>query len=142
MSEAIITHPVTLNHSTDDGTTFEELVEVKNYPNLSTPAEGLDKTTLKDLQVTLKKGIKGQEPMEFTCNFNQSDYDALVALEGEEGIYQLDFGTDGEDGSFSWTGEHEVTLPSGDNNSVVDMTLTIYPSSEVKPTDDWEFPLE
>lgn len=133
MSNAILTHPVRLYYSSDSGVTFTELVEVKNYPNLFTPAEGVDKTTLAQLQETMIKGIKGAEAMEFECNYNKEDFNTVYELEDDALVYKLSFGENDVNGAFVWSGEHAVTMPSGDVNSIVNMLVTVYPSSEVLP---------
>ena len=71
--------------------------------------------------------------MEFTANYNPTDYSAVVsaiATSGEN-AYQLEFGSNGVQGKFQWTGNHSVRVSGADVNGVREMVITIIPSSEI-----------
>ena len=71
--------------------------------------------------------------MEFTANYNPTDYAAVLAAVASTGenSYQLMFGDAGADGIFQWTGNHSVRISGGDVNSVREMVITVVPSSEI-----------
>ena len=74
------------------------------------------------------------DQMEFTANYNPTDYAAVVAAipsEGSELYYELDFGTDGAQGKFQWSGTHSVRVSGGDVNAVREMVITVIPSSAI-----------
>ena len=59
-------------------------------------------------------------------------YDAVVAVCGKQQIFELDFGADGADGQFSWSGVMSVKVNGGEVNGAREMTLTIVRDSAVK----------
>lgn len=72
--------------------------------------------------------------MEFECNYNKEDFNTVYELEDDALVYKLSFGENDVNGAFVWSGEHAVTMPNGDVNSIVNMLVTVYPSSEVLPS--------
>lgn len=71
--------------------------------------------------------------MEFTANYNPTDYAAVVAAIPSSGslYYKLEFGTSGTDGSFSWSGTHSVRVSGGEVNGVREMVITCTPDSAI-----------
>ena len=71
--------------------------------------------------------------MEFTANYNPTDYDAVVnaiASTGEN-AYQLEFGSNGAQGKFQWNGNHSVRVSGADVNGVREMVITVIPSTAI-----------
>ena len=56
-----------LMHSTD-GSSYEKLVDIKDYPDLGGEPEMLQTTTLSDKMHTYTPGIQSLEGMTFTAN--------------------------------------------------------------------------
>jgi hypothetical protein len=111
--------------------TLEQLVCIKDFPDLGGAPEQIETTTLCDSQQTFINGIKSMGVMEFTANYDSEDYDAIEALSGQELFYELEFGESGADGVFKWKGEHTVRVTGGGVNSVVEMVISVAPSTEI-----------
>jgi len=122
------------------GSSYEKLVDIKDYPDLGGEPEMLDTTTLSDGARTYIPGIQSQEALTFTANYTKSDYTALKALEGTEYDFAVWFGAsvsgntvtpDGSEGKFEFKGKLVVFVTGGGVNEVVDMTISIAPSTEI-----------
>lgn len=122
-------------------TTYTKLVDIKDFPDLGGAPELLDTTTLSDKMRTYIPGIQDTEGLEFTCNYTATDFATLEALKDQEldlavwlgGEEQSD-GTvtpTGSDGKFSFKGKLSVFVAGGGVNEVVNMTLTIAPSTVI-----------
>lgn len=139
--KAILTHPITLHTSDDAGATWDELVEIKEYPDLTSAPDAIDVTTLKDMQTMNIPGIRNNGEMTFLSNYTLTSYTAVKANSRTDLWYKIEFGTAGVDGAYAWHGQHEVTILGAGTNSPVNMQLTIYADKEIKPVADWSFPI-
>lgn len=119
---------------------YSKLVDIKSFPDLGGSPENLETTTLTDGSRTYIPGIQEQESMEFTTNYNLVDYTALKALEGTEHDLAVWFGADGSgsdvtptgaDGRFEFKGRVTISVSGGGVNEVVDMTITVTPSTPI-----------
>lgn len=122
--------------STASGT-FTQLCKIKSYPDLGGAPETIETTDLEDTFQTFVKGVQSLEAMEFTCNYNPTDYAAVVAAiptEGANLYYKLAFGTSGAAGSFTWSGTHSVRVTGGEVNGVREMVISIIPDSQITYT--------
>lgn len=108
-----------------------QLCKIKSYPDLGGAPEQLESTDLEDKAQTYVAGIQTLEAMEFTANYTKEAYDSVAATVGTEQKYQLEFGENGEDGIFSWTGTHSVRVTAGEVNAVREMVITCTPSSKI-----------
>lgn len=120
------------------GETYAKLVDIKDYPDLGGSPEMLETTTLSDKMQTFIEGIQQLDALEFTANYTKSDYETLKALEGTQTNFAVWFGAtesqgvltpSGSDGKFSFMGTLSVFVNGGGVNEVVDMTITIAPST-------------
>lgn len=114
--------------------TYAQLCKIKSYPDLGGAPENIETTDLEDTFQTFVPGVQSMDAMEFTANYNPTDYAAVVAAipaEGSELYYQLEFGTAGAQGIFQWSGTHSVRLSGGDVNAVREMIITVTPSSGI-----------
>ena len=100
----------------------------------------LETTTLSDKMQTYIPGIQSLDALEFTANYTKADFTRLKALEGKEESYAVWFGgeeTDGtltpngSDGKFEFKGQLSAFPVGGGVNEVVDMTVTIAPSTPI-----------
>lgn len=123
-----------------NGNAYSKLVDIKEFPDLGGAPEALDTTTLSDGARTYIPGIQEQESLTFTCNYVSADFDTLAALRGQETDFAVWFGATvaagvatptGSEGKFEFKGYLEVYVNGGGVNEVVDMTITIMPSSVV-----------
>ena len=135
---AISTYKVFLMKKTGDA--YEKLVDIKEFPDLGGSPEMLETTTLSDNMQTYIPGIQSLDALEFTANYTLTDFKALKALDGVENDYAVWFGGTGEgdsltptgsDGKFNFTGQLSVFPVGGGVNEVVDMTITIAPSTPI-----------
>lgn len=122
-----------LKYATTSSGSFTQLCKIKSYPDLGGAPENLETTDLEDTMQTFVPGVQSLDQMEFTCNYNPTDYAAVVNAIPSSGeiFYQLEFGTSGTDGKFQWSGTHSVRVTGGDVNSVREMVITITPSSGI-----------
>lgn len=127
---AISSYGIQLMKSTN-GSSYTKLVDVKEVPDLQSAPDALETTTTSDAAQTYIMGIKNSDSMEFTCNYDQSDYQTIFALEGTEQYLAIYFGNDlaGGDGKFTFKGYVAVTVSGAGVNEVVEMTVTVVPST-------------
>lgn len=125
--------------------TYEKLIDIKEFPDLGGAPEMLETTTLSDNMQTYIPGVQSLDALEFTANYTKEDFTKLKALEGQEGDYAVWFGGTGEgntliptgsDGKFGFKGQLSVFPVGGGVNEVVDMTITIAPSTPITAAED------
>ena len=137
---AISTYKVFLMMKSGTGSSYEKLVDIKDFPDLGGAPEMLETTTLSDKMQTYIPGVQSLDALEFTANYTKADFAKLKALEGEEHDFAVWFGgtgsgasvtPTGEDGKFSFRGQLSAFPVGGGVNEVVDMTITIAPSTVI-----------
>ena len=121
---------------------YTKLVDIKDFPDLGGEPELLETTTLSNKAQTYINGIQSMDALTFTYNYDKQTYSTIKELEGEQLDFQLCFGStsvdnaedlgDGEDGIFEWSGDLVTWVTGGGVNEVVEATLSIAPSTEVK----------
>ena len=136
---AISTYKIFLMIKNED--TYEKLVDIKDFPDLGGSPEMLETTTLSDKMQTYIPGIQSIDALEFTANYTKADFTKLKALEGQEKEFAVWFGGDeaggtltptGADGKFTFSGQLSAFPVGGGVNEVVDMTVTIAPSTPIE----------
>lgn len=139
---AISTYKVFLMKGTGSGTlTWSKLIDIKDFPDLGGAPELLETTTLSDGMQTYIPGIQSLDALEFTANYDVDDFDDLRLLAGQDNNYAVWFGTnssgepDGHNGKFSFKGDLSVFPVGGGVNEVVNMTITIAPSTVITFSD-------
>lgn len=108
-----------------------QLCKIKSYPDLGGAPDNLETTDLEDIMQTFVPGVQSLDQMEFTANYTPEGYAAVKATANTEQYYELDMGTNGAQGIFTWTGQHDVFVNGGDVNSVREMTIVVTPSSKI-----------
>ena len=135
---AISTYKIFLMKKSDSA--WEKLVDIKEFPDLGGSPEMLETTTLSDRMQTYIPGIQSLDALEFNANYTLADYTKLKALEGVENEYAVWFGgteagdtvtPTGSDGKFKFKGQLSAFPVGGGVNEVVDMTITIAPSTAI-----------
>lgn len=125
------------------GSTYSKLVDIKDFPDLGGAPEMLETTTLSDGMQTYIPGIQSLEALEFTANYDKTDYQTLAALKDTESEFAVWFGgtesagvvtPTGSEGKFTFSGKLSVFVVGGGVNEVVDMTITIAPSTPITVT--------
>ena len=136
---AISTYKVFLMKSTD-GTQYEKLIDIKDFPDMGGAPELLETTTLSDNMQTFIPGIQSLDALEFNANYTKEDFDKLKALEGQELYYAVWFGgtvsgktvtPTGDEGKFEFKGQLSAFPTGGGVNEVVGLTITIAPSTPI-----------
>ena len=123
-----------------NSSTYEKLIDIKDFPDLGGSPEMLETTTLSDKMQTYIPGIQSLDALEFTANYTKEDFTKLKALEGQEKEFAVWFGgteeanvltPTGTDGKFEFKGQLSAFPVGGGVNEVVDMTVTIAPSTPI-----------
>ena len=136
---AISTYKIFLMES-EDGKAFKKLVDIKDFPDLGGTPELLETTTLSDNMQTYIPGIQSLDAIEFTANYTKEDYTTLKAKEGKSTHDAVWFGATGEpgnltpsgsEGKFKFQGQLSVFPVGGGVNAVVDMKISIAPSTPI-----------
>ena len=122
----------TVLKSGETSSALTKLCRIKSYPQLGGEPEQIETTDLEDTTQTFVPGVQAVEAMAFTANYTKEDYDNIKKEVGKEQIYELNFGTEGADGAFSWKGQHNVFVNEGEVNGLREMTISITPSTEIK----------
>lgn len=137
---AISTYKIFLMQSADGKSTWEKLIDIKDFPDLGGTPEMLETTTLSDGMQTYIPGIQSLDALEFTANYNLEDYKKLKGMKGTEKHLAVWFGgtesgdtvtPTGADGKFKFKGQLSVYPVGGGVNEVVDMKITIAPSTPI-----------
>lgn len=120
---AISTYGVTLKYGSTTPTTD---VKIKDFPQVLGSRSALETTTLSDDAQTFIPGIRQQsETLDFTANFDASVMSAINALT-EKQKCELAF----SDGSkYTWEGWVSAAINEGSVDAVVEMTVSITPTS-------------
>ena len=135
---AISTYKIFLMQKKENA--WEKLIDIKEFPALGGTPEMLETTTLTDRMQTYIPGIQSLDALEFTSNYTLDEYKKLKALDGIENDYAVWFGgtesgdtvtPTGVDGKFKFKGQLSVFPVGGGVNEVVDMTITIAPSTPI-----------
>lgn len=135
---AISTYKVFLMMKNDS--TYEKLIDIKDFPDLGGAPEMLETTTLSDRMQTYIPGIQSLDALAFTANYTKEDFIKLKDLEGVEHEYAVWFGgteaagvvtPTGSDGKFNFKGQLSAYPVGGGVNEVVDMNVTIAPSTPI-----------
>ena len=139
---AISTYKVFLMKGTTSGssTTYEKLVDIKDFPDLGGAPEMLETTTLSDKMQTYIPGIQSLDALEFNANYTKEEFTKLKGFEGQELELAVWFGGNesnstltptGDDGKFNFKGYVSVFVVGGGTNEVVGMTVTVAPSTPI-----------
>ena len=139
---AISTYKVFLMKGTNSGssTTYEKLVDIKDFPDLGGAPEMLETTTLSDKMQTYIPGIQSLDALEFNVNYTKEEFTKLKALEGQELELAVWFGGNesngtltptGDDGKFNFKGYVSVFVVGGGTNEVSGMTVSVAPSTPI-----------
>lgn len=140
---AISTYKVFLMHKVSSS--YEKLLDIKEFPDLGGEPEMLETTTLSDRMQTYISGIQSLDAPSFTANYTLEEYKKLKEMEGKSEEYAVWFGgteagdtvtPTGTDGKFKFTGQLSVYANGGGVNEVVGMTTSIAPSTPIVLEDE------
>lgn len=139
---AISTYKVYLMYKASASADYTKLVDIKSFPDLGGAPKMLETTTLSDPMQTFIAGIQTMDTsgFQFTANYTKTDYTTLKALEGAEHDFAIWFGATtasnvdtptGSDGKFQFGGMLTAWPNGGGVNEVVNMTISIAPSTKI-----------
>lgn len=139
---AISTYKVYLMYKASASADYTKLVDIKSFPDLGGAPEMLETTTLSDPMQTFIAGIQTLDTsgFQFTANYTKTDYTTLKALEGSDHDFAIWFGATtssnvdtptGSDGKFEFKGMLTAWPNGGGVNEVVNMTISIAPSTKI-----------
>lgn len=125
--------------TSDDGSTYTKLLDIKTFPDLMQGPNNLETTSLSDAMKTYIPGLKDPgDALEFTANYSAADFAAVTALEDTEKYYAVWIGAsgtplapDGSKGKFSFKGYAYATKNGAGTDEVQDMTVGIIPSTPI-----------
>lgn len=136
---AISTYGIFLMHK-GSGSSYEKLIDIKDFPDLGGSPEMLETTTLSDNMQTYIPGIQSLDALEFTANYDKAEFTKLKKMENTEKDFAVWFGgtesggaitPTGGQGKFEFKGKLSVFPVGAGSNEVVDMTITIAPSTPI-----------
>lgn len=125
---------------TSSSSTWEKLIDIKEYPDLGQAPDTLDATTLSDPQKMYENDILDTGSLEFTANYSLEDYNTLKALEGTETEFSVWLGADttggvrtpsGEWGKFTFKGKLTVWKKGAAVSAIQEMGFAIAPTTEI-----------
>ena len=109
---------------------LSELCKIKTFPQLNGEREQIESTDLTDSAQTFVPGVQSVENMQFTANFTTTAYTSLKTNALTDGFFELDFG--GNAGAkATWEGQYDVYVNEGEVNGLIEMTISVYPSTIV-----------
>lgn len=120
--------------------TFTKLIDIRDFPDLFAAPEMLEKTTLSDGGKRYEPGIKENEALTFTANYDFTKFKELKAKEDTVLHLSVWFGgteskgvvtPTGSDGKFDFDGKIAVTISGGGVNEIVEMVITIALDSDI-----------
>lgn len=139
-SSASSTMHTYLGVATGTGSTYNKLIDIKDFPAMGGAPEQIETTTLSQEVATFVNGVQSMSALEFLANYTKDDYDRVKAFQdGKVRKYCLVFGktgtsttaTYGDLGSFTWEGSLSAWLEGGSVNGVREMRISISATTEV-----------
>ena len=120
--------------------TYEKLVDIKDFPDLGGAPEMLETTTLSDSMQTYVEGIQSIDALEFTINYNLDTYTTLSEMKGVETEFAVWFGgtetggvvtPTGSEGKFEFKGTLSIRVVGKGVNEVKEAIISIAPSTPI-----------
>lgn len=139
------TYKTFLMHKASASADWTKLIDIKEFPDLGGDPEQIETTTLSDFQQTYIPGIQSLDGLSFTSNYTLDEFKKLKALEEKDLDLAIWFGGTGEgttlvptgsDGKFKFTGRLVVYVNGGGVNEVVNMTISVSPSTPIELDED------
>jgi hypothetical protein len=106
-------------------TSFALACDITDYPDLDSPAERIETTTLSDKGRTYTKGLKDTAELTFTANFDKAKYTALEEIADTVRYWAVLF--EESKSLFYFKGKASVAVLGAGVGDVRTMSVTIYP---------------
>lgn len=145
MSQPTSSYKSFLMYKPKSATSYEKLVDIKEFPDLGSAPNTIDVTTLSDKQKMYVNDIFDPGNLEFNANYDPDDFAKLKAIEGQRLDYAVWFGgtetggvltPTGDIGKFEFEGELAVWVKGAGVSASRDMGISIAPATEIKKTTD------
>jgi hypothetical protein len=125
-----------------DGTSYSDLVPIKDYPDFLNEVNTIDVTNLQNSMHTYIAGLLDTGgTMDFTANYSAADYQTVKALDdGSEKHLAIWFGgtesggtvtPTGTDGKWSFDGYVKVGIVGKGADEAREMTIHVVPSTDM-----------
>lgn len=119
----------TILEVSEDGSTWDKMCPVKKFPALGGAPEQIETTDLEDEVQTFVPGVQSMDAMEFTANYTYESFSAVKAKANTPLHYRLKLAKNA--GVATWQGQHSVFVNEGEVNGIVEMTITVSPSTKI-----------
>lgn len=125
--------------------TYEKLIDIKDFPDLGGAPEMLETTTLSDPMQTYIEGIMSQDALEFTVNYDLETYKKIADMKGTETDFAVWFGgtesggvvtPTGSEGKFAFKGYISIRVSGKGTNEVKEAIISIAPSTPISLASD------
>lgn len=128
---AINTTSTILKHSSEQDGPFEKLVDIISYPDMGSEPNKLDTTDLTQTHFTTEiLGLQDAPDLTFEANYDLEAFKTIQAMDGTH-WFNLEFGLDGVDGIFEWSGDIQVYATGAGVNEVRRMTIVLSASTPI-----------
>lgn len=122
------------------GSSYEKLVDIKDYPDFLAAPEMLESTTLSDIAKTYEPGLidTPSDGFPFTAPYSSTDYDTVKALENQDLDLAIWFGgtvsgetvtPTGSDGKFQFKGQVSVAIIGKGTSELREMNVIVSPKT-------------
>lgn len=121
-------------------TTYSKLIDIIDFPDIGGSAEQIDVTTLSDKMRHYVNGVQQNESMNFTANYDKTDYTTLNTHVGQKKKYSVWFGgtesngvvtPTGDLGKFDFEAEMSVFVNGAGVNQARTVTMTMALQSDI-----------
>lgn len=109
-------------------TSFEKVCDIIDYPDLTSPAERIEVTTLSDKTRRYIKGIADQAEQTYTANYDKTQYKTIKDFGDEENWWCILFSESGS--VFYFKGQSHISAAGGGVGDVRKMNITLYSNTE------------
>lgn len=119
-------------------TAFLLACDITDYPDLDSPAERIETTTLSDKGRTYTKGLKDTAELTFTANFDRDKYSTLEGLADKVRYWAVLF--EESKSLFYFKGKASVAILGAGVGDVRTMSVTVYPEQAPNlSTDNYKY---
>lgn len=119
----------TMLEVSEDGSEWKKMCKVKSFPALGGAPEQIETTDLEDEVQTFVPGVQSMDAMEFTANYTYESFNAVKAKSNMPLYYRLKLAKNA--GVATWQGQHSVFVNEGEVNGLIEMTISVSPSTKI-----------
>lgn len=117
---------------------FKKACDIIDYPDLASPADRIEVTTLSNEARVYIKGLPDQADQVFTANFDRAQYNALKNLGDVVHHWAILFSD--SKSLFHFVGQSSIAVAGAGVGDVRTMSITLYPNTEPELDDgNWVY---